>query len=129
MRKIIVANHITIDGFFAGPNGELDWFVRDDQLANYAAEQLKDKDALLLGRKTYQLFASYRPTPSAYEDNPILAPMLNDIEKIVFSRTLDQVQWKQFKIDQRKYGRSYLEAKEQPGKDMVIWAAEALYRH
>jgi dihydrofolate reductase len=93
MRKIIVSNHVTIDGFFAGPNGELDWFVRDDQLANYAAEQLKTKDALLLGRVTYQLFASYWPTPSAYEDNPILAPMLNDITKIVFSRTLDRAEW------------------------------------
>jgi hypothetical protein len=49
MRKIIVANHVSIDGFFAGPKGELDWFVRDDQLAKYAAEQMKTKDTLLLG--------------------------------------------------------------------------------
>jgi len=120
MRKIIVANHVTIDGFFAGPNGELDWFVRDDQLAKYAAEQLKDKGALLLGRKTYQLFASYWPTPSAYEDNPILAPMLNDIEKIVFSRTLDRAEWSNSRLIKENIAEEVLKLKEQPGNDMVI---------
>jgi dihydrofolate reductase len=120
MRKLIVANHVSIDGFFAGPNGELDWFVRDDQLAKYAAEQLKDKDALLLGRVTYQLFASYWPTPAAYEDNPILAPMLNDITKIVFSRTLDQAEWNNSRLIKENMAEEVLKLKEQSGKDMVI---------
>jgi dihydrofolate reductase len=120
MRKLIVANHVTIDGFFAGPNGELDWFVRDDQLAKHAAEQLKTKDALLLGRLTYQLFASYWPTPSAYKDNPILAPMLNDITKIVFSRTLDRAEWNNSRLIKENMAGEVLELKAQSGKDMVI---------
>jgi dihydrofolate reductase len=120
MRKIIVANHVTIDGFFAGPNGELDWFVRDDQLAHYAAEQLKAKDALLLGRVTYQLFASYWPTPSAYKDNPILAPMLNDITKIVFSRKLDRAEWNNSRLVKENMAEEISKLKQQPGKDMVI---------
>ena len=84
------------------------------------AEQLKDKEALLLGRITYQLFASYWPTPSAYEDKPILAPMLNEIEKIVFSRTLDQVQWNNSRSIKENMAEEVLKLKEQPGKDMVI---------
>jgi hypothetical protein len=56
MRKIIVANHVSIDGFFAGSNGELDWFVRDDQLAKSAAEQLETKDTLLLGTRDISAF-------------------------------------------------------------------------
>jgi dihydrofolate reductase len=104
----------------AGPSGELDWFVRDDQLAKYAAEQLKTKDARLMGRVTYQLFASYWPTPSAYEESPILAPMLNDITKIVFSRTLDQVEWNNSRLIKENMAEEVLKLKEQPGKDMAI---------
>ena len=120
MRKILVANHVTIDGFFAGPNGELDWFVRDDQLANYAAEQLKTKDALLLGWKTYQLLASYWPTPAAFKDNPILAPMLNNIEKIIFSRALNRAEWNNSRLIKENMAEEVLKLKRQLGSDMVI---------
>jgi dihydrofolate reductase len=89
-------------------------------LSKYAAEQLKDKDALLLGRVTYQLFASYWPTPAAYKDNPILAPMLNDITKIVFSRTLDRAEWNNSRLIKENMAEVVLKLKEQPGKDMVI---------
>jgi dihydrofolate reductase len=89
-------------------------------LAKYAAEQLKTKDALLLGRVTYQLFASYWPTPSAYEDNPILAPMLNDITKIVFSKTLNRAEWNNSRLIKENMAEEVLKLKEHPGKDMVI---------
>ncbi len=89
-------------------------------MAKYAAEQLKTKDAILLGRKTYQLFASYWPTPSAYEDNPILAPMLNDITKIVFSRTLDRAEWNNSRLIKENMAEEISKLKGQPGEDMVI---------
>lgn len=57
MRKVIVSNYVTIDGFFAGPNGEIDWFVWDDEMAKFSIDQLKTVDTILLGRVTYQLFA------------------------------------------------------------------------
>ena len=46
MRKIIVSNYVTIDGFFAGPNGELDWFVWDDEMAKFSTDQLKTMDTI-----------------------------------------------------------------------------------
>jgi dihydrofolate reductase len=74
----------------------------------------------LLGWVTYQLFASYWPTPSAYEDNPILAPMLNDITKIVFSKTLNRAEWNNSRLIKENMAEEVLKLKEHPGKDMVI---------
>ena len=89
-------------------------------MAKYAAEQLKAKDALLLGRATYQLLASYWPNAAAYEDNPILALMLNDIKKIVFSRTLDRAEWNNSRQIKGNIAEEVVKLKAQPGKDMVI---------
>ncbi len=126
MRKIIVSNYITIDGFFAGPNGELDWFVWDDEMAKFSIDQLKTMDAILLGRVTYKLFADYWPTPAAYKENPIIAPMMNDLPKIVFSRTLDSVEWNNSKLVKENIAEEISRQKKQPGKDMVIFGSGSI---
>jgi dihydrofolate reductase len=64
MKKIIVSNYVTIDGFFAGPNGEIDWFVWDEETAEYAKDLLHSIDIILFGRVTYELMASYWPVAS-----------------------------------------------------------------
>jgi hypothetical protein len=58
MRKVIVSNYVTIDGFFAGPNGELDWFVWDDEMAKFSTDQLKTMDTILLGRVNAKAYGS-----------------------------------------------------------------------
>lgn len=126
MRKIIVSNYITIDGFFAGPNGELDWFVWDDEMAKFSIEQLKTMDAILLGRITYQLFADYWPTPAAYKENPIIAPAMNDLQKIVFSRTLDRAEWNNTMLVKGNIAEEISKLKHQPGKDMVIFGSGSI---
>ena len=123
MRKIIVSNYVTIDGFFAGPNGELDWFVWDDEMAKFSTDQLKTMDTILLGRVTYQLFADYWPTPVAYKENPIIAPMMNELSKIVFSRTLDKAEWNNSKVVKENIAEEISRLKQQPGKDMVIFGS------
>lgn len=123
MRKVIVSNYVTIDGFFAGPNGELDWFVWDDEMAKFSTDQLKTMGTILLGRVTYQLFADYWPTPSAYKENPIIAPMMNELSKIVFSRTLDRAEWKNSRLVKENIAEEISRLKQQPGKDMVIFGS------
>jgi len=59
MRKIIVSNYVTLDGFFAGPKGEIDWFVWDDETASYSRELMASIDTILFGRVTYELMAGY----------------------------------------------------------------------
>lgn len=123
MRKIIVSNYITIDGFFAGPNGELDWFVWDEEMSKFSTDQLRTVDTILLGRITYQLFADYWPTPTAYKENPIIVPMMNDLRKIVFSRTLDSAEWNNSKVVKENIAEEISKLKQQPGKDMVIFGS------
>src|SRR6266545_4735213 len=68
MRRIVMFNWVTADGYFAGPDGNLDWVVPDDEQAKAAAEGLPGCDTVLFGRVTYQLFEGFwRP---AVEDSP-----------------------------------------------------------
>ena len=76
-----------------------------------------------MGRVTYQLFADYWPTPAAYKENPIIAPMMNDLQKIVFSRTLDNAEWNNSKVVKENVSEEISRLKQQPGKDMVIFGS------
>lgn len=59
MRKVILVNMVTLDGFFEGPNREIDWHNVDDEFNKFAVDQLNSVDVLLFGRVTYELMASY----------------------------------------------------------------------
>jgi dihydrofolate reductase len=75
---------ITLDGFFEGPNRELDWHIVDEEFNEYANDLLSKVDALLFGRVTYQLMADYWPSPSATRDDLVIADKMNNLPKIVF---------------------------------------------
>jgi len=92
MRKVIFQNMVTLDGFFEGPNHEIDWHVVDDEFNQYAIEFSKSIDFLLFGRKTYELMANYWSSENALRDDPIVAEFMNRLPKVVFSRTLKKMQ-------------------------------------
>ncbi len=92
MRNLFLFVMVSLDGFFEGPNREIDWHNVDEEFNEFAINQLNDVDTLLFGRVTYQLMASYWPTQSAKESDPIVADKMNNLPKIVFSKTLDQAQ-------------------------------------
>ncbi len=81
---------VTLDGFFEGPNHEIDWHHVDEEFNQFAVEQTSAVDALLFGRVTYQLMASYWPTSIAVQNDPIVADLMNRLPKLVFSRTLEK---------------------------------------
>src|SRR5215208_1487069 len=93
MRKIILFNMVTVDGFIAGPKGNIDWHQVDDEFNEFALEQGQSAGGLIFGRVTYQLMANYWPTPAAVQDDPQVAAMMNAIPKIVVSRTLETAEW------------------------------------
>jgi dihydrofolate reductase len=94
MKKLIMTNWTTLDGFIAGPMGEMDWILGDDQLADYEIGMVSDADTLLLGKKTYQDFAQYWPaiptSPKAQPWEKVYAEKINALKKVVISHTLQQ---------------------------------------
>jgi dihydrofolate reductase len=73
MRKLILFNMISMDGFFEGIDHSLEWHNVDEEFNVFAIEQLNSADMLLFGRKTYDLMAGYWPSLAATTDDPIVA--------------------------------------------------------
>jgi len=126
MRKVIADMVMSLDGYFEGPNREIDWFVWDKDMENYAVDNMKKVDTILLGRVAYQLFASYWPTPAAAKENPAIAPFINNSQKITFSRTLDRVDWNNSRLVKGDIAEEVSKLKNQPGKDMILFGGAGL---
>ena len=112
---------VSLDGFMEGPNRELDWHVTDEVFNRYVADMLNSIDTILLGRVTYQLFAEYWPTATDSE-----APAMNELSKIVFSRTLKTVDWKNSRLAKGNIAEEIATLKRQPGKDIALFGSADL---
>lgn len=126
MRKLFTFNMMTLDGFFEGPNQEIDWHNTDQEFNEFAIEQTSSVDTLLFGRVTYQLMASYWPTDTAVSADPIVADLMNRLSKIVFSRTLESVEWNNTRLISENAQKEIQTLKMQQGKDMVIFGSATL---
>jgi len=96
MRHLLVFNHISLDGYFTDRNGEMRWAHTgndDPEYQAFVAGNAGGNGELLFGRKTYDLMASFWPTPAAMQMNPAVAEGMNRMPKVVFSRTLAQPPW------------------------------------
>lgn len=131
MRKVIMFNRVSVDGFFAGPNGEIDWFVVDPEL-DKALHEMGQPDVVapgtvLLGRVTYQLFESYWPKvaadPNAPKEARIIADELNQMTKVVFSKTLKEVSWVNTKLVKGDVAKEVSELKQEKGSDILIFGS------
>jgi dihydrofolate reductase len=126
MRRVIVSNSISLDGFASGPNGELDWFaykgfLKGTELGKYTRTLLSSVDSILLGRQTYEEFSSRWPTRT--DDDPVITERMNNLPKFVFSRSLKQVAWGNWgtaKLVKEDAATALNKMKKEPGKDMVI---------
>ncbi|TDD93455.1 dihydrofolate reductase family protein [Actinomadura rubrisoli] len=127
MRKIILSMSVSLDGFFEGPDREIDWHVVDDELHGHFNEWLKGMSAFLEGRVTYELMEEF--WPAADTDPASTAPMVEfagiwrDMPKIVYSRTLEQV-GPNATIVRDVVVEDVLALKAQPGGDMVVGGAD-----
>jgi len=126
MRKVILANLVSVDGYFEGPNKELDWFNVDSEFLEQAEETLNFADILLFGRITYEHMASYWPTAEAIKNDPIIAKKMNSLSKIVFSKTLEKAEWENTKLVKENIIGEISILKQQPGKDIVIFGSSDL---
>lgn len=120
MRKISVFNFVTLDGYFEGPNRDISWAQHDAEGDDYSVEGLKSGATLLFGRVTYELMSTYWPTPLALKNSPVVAEGMNNADKIVFSRTMKQADWKNTKLMQDNIVKEMKKMKQMPGKDMTV---------
>jgi dihydrofolate reductase len=93
MSKLFSFMAVTLDGFYEGPNQEIDWHNVDDEFNEFAISQCRDVSTLLFGRITYEGMASYWPTPEAHEGDSLVADFMNTVPKVVFSASLQEATW------------------------------------
>jgi dihydrofolate reductase len=123
MRKLIVFNHVSLDGYFVDMNGDMSWAKADHQDVewnSFVAENASGGGALVFGRITYELMASFWPTPFAIESMPVVAAGMNSMPKVVFSRTLDQASWNNTTLVKGDPAEEMRKIKRSPGEDMAI---------
>ncbi len=122
MRKIIVSNLASVDGFFEGPSKELDWHVVEEEFLEYAKDMLRKADLLLFGATTYKLMAAYWPTAAPDE----IADQMNNLPKIVFSTILKEVEWNNSRLVSTSIQEEVSKLKQQTGKDIVVLGSAKL---
>jgi dihydrofolate reductase len=123
---------VTLDGYIAGPHGEMEWIgeLYDEAMGAYENELVSQADTLLLGRVTYQSFAGSWPhvpdNPTASEGEKAYARTLNAMRKIVFSRTLDRVEWNNSTLRKEVDPAEIEHLKQEPGRDMLIYGSASI---
>ena len=123
MRKLIVFNHVSLDGYFVDGAGDMSWAKADHQDAEwdaFVAGNASGGGVLVFGRVTYDLMAGFWPTPFAIESMPAVAAGMNNMPKVVFSRTLDHVSWNNTTLVKGDPAAEMRKMKQASGENMVI---------
>jgi len=123
MRKLIVFNHVSLDGYFVDGNGEMRWAHATHQDAEWDAfvsGNASGGGTLVFGRITYELMASFWPTPFAIENMPAVAAGMNNMPKVVFSRTLDKASWNNTTLVKGDLAAEMRKMKQASGENMTI---------
>jgi dihydrofolate reductase len=122
MRKIIYSMLVSLDGFIEGPNRELDWHIIDEELHRFINDQQSAIDTQLYGRRMYEVMAYWETAdtnPSSPEYELEFARIWKNMSKIVFSKTLEQVQGNA-RLVREDIAAEIATLKAQPGKDMDL---------
>ncbi len=129
MKKIVVLNRISLDGFYTGPQGEIDWFIHDPEV-DRAAHEMMHPDTLIMGRLTYQMFAGYWPQvgadPNAPDGARRTARELDQMNKVVFSRSLQSVSWVNSQLISGDILAETRNLKQGQGADLTIFGSGSI---
>lgn len=129
-RNVIAFMHVSLDGFAAGVNKEMDWIIMDDEIFEDAIGLASSADTALYGRTTYRMMESYWPTvlrnPMATKNELHHANWMENVNKLVFSTTMDRVEWNNTRLIKKNISGEIKSLKEQPGKKMMIFGSPGL---
>jgi dihydrofolate reductase len=121
MRSLIVFNHVSLDGYFVDKKGDMRWAHKQDPEWNeFVAGNARGGGVLLFGRVTYEMMATYWPTPMAAQNSPAVAERMNNLQKVVFSRTLDKASWNNTKLVKGDLATEVRKMKQESGQGLVI---------
>jgi dihydrofolate reductase len=121
MPKLVVYNAMSLDGFFTDAKGDMSWAHKQDpEWQAFVKENASGGGRLLFGRITYELMASFWPTPIALQSNPVVAERLNALPKFVCSTTLEQVSWNNTTLLKGDLTAEVRKLKQQAGADIVV---------
>ncbi len=125
MRKLIYSMGVSLDGFISGPDGDIDWSAPDEELHRFHNQQARETGAHLYGRRLYEVMRYWETAdeqPSAPEHELEFARIWKDTPKIVFSKTLEEVEGNA-RLVRDGAGEEVAKLKEQPGKDLAVGGA------
>lgn len=121
MSKLIVFNSITVDGYFTDTKGDVSWAHQNDpEWQQFTNENVSGNGIMLFGRITYEMMASYWPTPQARRQFPQVAERMNRGQKVVFSRTLNKSPWQNTRLIKGDLPEEVRKMKASAGEGIVI---------
>jgi dihydrofolate reductase len=127
MRKLKVFNQVSLDGYFSDGHGDMSWAHKQDaEWRAFTEENARGGGELVFGRVTYELMASFWPTPAALKTAPAVAERMNSLPKVVFSRTLDRASWNNTRLIKGDLAAEVRKLKAEPGPDMVIMGSGSI---
>lgn len=127
MRKIIVLNYASLDGFIAKRNEKnADWIVWDDRIDDYYAETQNDADTMIFGRTTFQGMKDYWATSESKDEKPGIVRFMNETKKIVFSKSLTETGWENSELRREIVASEIEELKKQTGKNIIIYGSASI---
>jgi dihydrofolate reductase len=127
MRKLVTYTMVSLDAYFTDANGDMSWaHKKDPEWQAFVSENASGGGQLLFGRVTYDLMASFWPTPFAAQSNPIVVERMNSLPKIVFSRTLDKASWNNTTLVKGDLTTEVHKLKQEPGPNMTIMGSGSI---
>ncbi|PSR54749.1 dihydrofolate reductase [Adhaeribacter arboris] len=127
MRKIISFMHISLDGFVAGPNGEMNWIKVDEEIFDHVGKRISEGDTALYGRVTHQMMENYWPTagdePDASKHDIEHSKWYNKVHKVVLSRTMQDADLTNTTIISDNLSERINKMKQQEGKEILLFGS------
>ncbi|KIC91044.1 dihydrofolate reductase family protein [Flavihumibacter sp. ZG627] len=127
MRKLISFMHISLDGFVAGPNGEMDWIKADEEIFSYVGKRISGGDTSLYGRVTFQMMEGYWPTaadkPNASRHDIEHSRWYSQVHKVVLSRTMKDADLANTTIISDNLVEKINEIKQEAGEDILLFGS------
>ncbi len=126
MKKLFLFVMVSLDGYFEGEDHDLSWHNVDAEFNKYAIKHTSEAGILLFGRKTYELMANYWPSAHAATDDPVVANLMNNTPKIVFSTTLKKAEWNNTRLVREINPDEIIRLKKESSKDLAMYGSNTL---